>query len=260
MVFDKSEHIALQISRTLPAIRNIRGRASATHHLADCIVQANFVVQVIEPANVDIIVVPVRIVYFGYKKYRGVLGFDFSYNPLPKFHRHHLGHITAESVHAFGAPIVENIEHFFPRIGHRIEISFSAILVINAVIQLYSFIPVACVGRGTELIIASRTCGKFLILLSTLNRATERLVRNVIKVIIRIERLRLVIARTKIFYAFRSCVAIISTGHVIGHKIYHDLHSGTVRPGQQGFEFFHTLRNIYRQVRVHIVIILYCVR
>ena len=73
-------------------------------------------------------VVPVfcRVVYFGNEDNR-IIFLDKRNRPFPKFNRDHFCHIASETVNLFACPEAEDVQHFIPRVGDRIEMLASAV-------------------------------------------------------------------------------------------------------------------------------------
>ena len=205
----------------------------------------------------DIIAIFCRIINFG-NKTNIISLFHLRDHPVPEFNRNHFRHIAPETVYPFFRPEKQDIQHLRPCIGNRIKMQGTAVHIINTIIQLDRLIPVVLSGTGTEAIVPRDFRRKFTIfkifLLSTELQA-QSLPRYIIEIIIRIESFRSIVFLPQVFHICHLGIRIILAGHMIRYEIDDYFHSGFMRPSDQRFEFFHTVRHIISQVRVYIIII-----
>ena len=112
---------------------------------------------------VDKLAVEIRIIHLANKLHPRKLVLHLAQCPVPELHRHHLCHVTAESINALGSPEAQDLQHLMPCVGHRGEVFHSAGAVIDAIVELDGLIPVITVGLRTETVVASGLCGHLVV-------------------------------------------------------------------------------------------------
>ena len=210
----------------------------------------------------NIVAVFCRIINLGNEN-NSMFFFYLRNHPVPKFHRYHLRHIATETVNAFIRPVKQDIQHLRPGAGHRVEMTDPAIHIIHAIIQLDRFVPVVLSRTRTETVISrhfSRELAIIVIPVRFGKRQVQRASRNIIEVIIAVEPFGRIIMLPQIFDIRHAGIRVIFACHMVRHKVNDHLHPGIVRTFHQRFELLHTVRHLFCQVGVYIVVIFYCIR
>ncbi len=70
---------------------------------------------------------------------------------------------------------------------------------------------------------------------------------------------RRIVFLAEFFHMFRFGNRPVISRHMIGYKIYENIQTGIMRTRNQFFKFLHSFLHIYRQIRIHIVTIPYCI-
>ena len=109
--------------------------------------------------------------------------FYMCYCPMPKFHWHHLCHITTESIYPFRCPKQQDLQHLMPCIWVRMKMTCSSATIVHAIVQLHRFIPIIHTWRCRKAVVTRSTSWIFHIVLSVELR-TKRLIHTIIKVIV----------------------------------------------------------------------------
>ena len=161
----------------------------------------------------------------------------------------------------FPGPKHQNIQHFGPCVGNRIEVTGATILIIHSIIQFDRFVPVIDVGIGVKTIVAGGLGRKLFIRFTgcTLHvkLSMQLRLRDVIEIIVRAERIVRIIVHAQLRSAVRLHVRMVLACYMVRYKINNDLQAATVCALHQVFKFPHTLRNVLCQIRIHIIIIFY---
>ena len=141
MVLHKAKHVGIHFVQVLPHLADFFRLVAFAKHALQGVVQAHFIVEVIE-ACIQKGFVKVRLIDFR-NHHRMVVLAQFGNHPLPKCHRHHLGHIHTEAIDIFAAPKTQNLQHLLP----------SVVLVI---VQLDRVVPIVDARVGGKHVVA---CG-----------------------------------------------------------------------------------------------------
>ena len=149
VILEEIEHVVTYIVSGLPLLGNVGGRATIADDVAHAVIHANLVVKIVKTCG-NIVAVLCRIIDFSDECLVGVKELHLVCGPCPEGSRHHLRHVAAESINTLGSPEEQNIGHLVPSIRNRIEVfaPSASIAVVDAIVQLYGFIPVVAVGTA----------------------------------------------------------------------------------------------------------------
>ena len=227
-------------------------------HAADGIVELDLVIEVVETTCDDVVLIDTWIVDLGNEEHVGILLLDAADAVVPEFVGHHFGHVATEGIDALGAPVEQDVAHLDPSggdgdgaIGILPRLDACAVgLVIHAVVEFDGLVPV--VGRwgdcaedvvacdfGWFLDVGIGILGVFLGLGALILHLVpdERLTGEVIEVVVEVESLVGLVACTQILDALGTGDGVILAGHMVGHKVHHDLETGVVAALDKRFEF-----------------------
>ena len=183
----------------------------------------------------------------------------------PELGRHHLRHVTTESVNMLPCPEEQDVSHFLPRGGYRgtlrkvIRGRGDTGIVIHAVVKLHRLIPVVTTGLAVELVI-TRSLGRFLVirLLCSVIEVEIRIkpfARAIVEVVLLREALRGVVTLAEILHALGFTDAVVLTGHMVGNKVNDHLHASLMDALHQLLKLTHALLDINGQVRINVIVI-----
>ena len=243
--------------------------ATTLDHAADGIVELDLVVEIVETTGDDVILIDTGIVDLGDKEHVGILLLDTADAIMPEFVGHHFGHVATEGIDALGAPVEQDVAHLDPSggdgdgaIGILPRLDACAVgLVIHAIVEFDGLVPV--VGRwgdcaedvvacdfGWLLDVGISILGVFLGLGALILHLIpdERLTWEVIEVVIKIESLVGLVACTQILNALRTGDGVVLAGHMVGHKVHHDLETGVMAALDERFKFLGAMVDIVGDV------------
>ena len=172
----------------------------------------------------------------------------------PKGRRHHLCHVAAETVHAFGCPEEQDIDHLGPRRWDRVEMVAASSGVIDAIVELHGLIPVVDPWVRMEAVVA-RTAGRLLLVASEVEGGLQRSAGTIVEVVLRVEVLGGVVVLSKVAHALGFADAPVLAGHVVRHEVDDDLQSCLVGTPHQCTKLLHAARHVFGQVGVDVVIV-----
>ena len=227
-------------------------------HAADGIVELDLVVEVVETTGDDVVLIDTGIVDLGDKEHIGILLLDAADAVVPEFVGHHFGHIATEGIDALRAPVEQDVAHFDPSggdgdgaVGIFPRLDACAVgLVIHTIVEFDGLVPV--VGRwgdcaedvvacdfGRLLDIGIGILGVFLGLGALVLHLIpdERLTWEVIEIVVEVESLVGLVACTQILNALGAGDGVILAGHMVGHKVHHDLKAGVMATLDERFKF-----------------------
>ena len=133
-------------------------------------------------------------------------------------------------------------------------------LVIYAIVELYSLVPVIDAGAGIEAVVARGFCGILLVgLFLKFLRAeggVERAAGEVVEIIVGREAARSVIILAQIPHACRPCIALVAACHVVGHEVHDHFQVGGMGALYESVKFAQAVFDVDGQVGVNVVIVL----
>ena len=147
-----------------PLVGNPFCRPPFACHTPQIVVHTHFVVQVIKTCS-QVGIVLIRVVAFADEKDFLVFLAYSRDGPGKKLYRHHLRHIYAETVYAFGCPKEQYIAHLDPCRGNRIELFLTAALIKDTIVEFDGLIPVILARMAGETVITGHFSGKLLVAL-----------------------------------------------------------------------------------------------
>ena len=260
MVLQKIEHVLADVVSALPCLRDCRRRRVTTDYPPERIVESHFVIEEIKASVRNITTVFLRIIHLCNELHLRRLRFHLSNCIMPELYRHHLRHVTAESVDALFHPIEQNGRHLLPRVGNRIEMARSSSHIVHSIIEFHRFIPVIATGPSVEKIISGSFRRHFQVGIAG-SRGRDEVIgmQGLPPAIIEIIAYRkghfAVIVSSQIPLTLRCNIRCILTCHVIRHKIKYEFESGLVHTANQSLELVHSMRHRLCQIRVDIKII-----
>ena len=204
----------------------------------------------------NVVAIKARIVNFGNENDGRIFPLYLRQRPFPELDRYHLGHIATESVDTFRGPIKEDVKHLLPRIWNGGEMPLSATKIIDAVVELYGFVPIVFRRPGSEVVVSRSLCRDLFI--SAFRKdifEVQLFCRKVVEVVLGRERTGLVIIFAKVANTFRLCIRMILACNMIGNEIDDDLQSCFMCPFYQEFELTNTLLGVFRKVWIYVIIV-----
>ena len=143
-----------------------------------------------------------------------------------------------------------------PCVGHWSKMLHPTCAVVNAVIQLYSLIPVIAIRLCTEAVVAGGLSRHFVVrfLLDArhIKSACQSLARDIVEIVLRTKGLLRIIIATEF-------AAVLST-HMVGHKVHHHFHARLMNASQHRLKLCHSFIRANGEVRVNVVVILDSIR
>ena len=249
----------LNVIHALPCACNICCTI-ATDNRANGVIQAYFIVQVVEMPSVDKVTILVRIIDFCYENDIRVFCFNLRNNPSPEIARHHFCHVAAETIYSFCCPKKEYVTHLYPCVGcRRAEHQLACALIVHAIVELDSLVPVILANPWSKAVVSRHLGWIFYIVTHfvVVQREVgwECRARHIIEVVIGIESFSRIIVLAEVTHTFRLSIRVILACYVVRHKINNHLEVCFVCTHHKVFKLFHAFRHLCRQVRVDVIIV-----
>ena len=258
MVLKKIEHVITDVVGLLPSPSNSLYRLVAADDITNCIVHTYLVVKIVE-ACTKVVAVFSWIIDLTDKDDIRICKLHLVRSPAPELDRHHLSHITAETVDTLTRPEKQNVSHLAPGIGNRVEVPHMTSIIVDAIIQLHGLIPVVHPWRIAETVV-TRSLGRLFdigLRLTMIKVEVRRkpLTRTIIEIVLWVETNLGIVIFTEILHTFRLADGMILTGHMIGHEVDNHLHASPMSTLHEPFELLHTLVHVRCQVRIYVIIV-----
>ena len=258
MILEEIEHVLANIVSLLPSCGDGVDTLATTHHIAQRIVHANLIVEIVE-ACTKIVAILSRVINLANKQHIRIAILDLIGSPAPESSWHHLGHIATEAIDTLRCPEQQDISHLIPRVGNRTEVPHPACIVVETIVKFYGLVPVVHARRIVETIVASGFGRLFDIgfgfAMIEVEIGREALTRAIVEIVLRVEAMLRVIVLAKIFYPLGLADGVILAGHVVGHKVDDDLKTSLMGALYQCLELLHALIDIDSQIGIDIVIV-----
>ena len=231
---------------------------ATTHHIANHIVHAYLIIEIIETST-KIVAIFSRIIHLANKHNIRIAILNLICSPLPECSWHHLSHIATESVDTLRGPEQQDISHLIPCIWNRIKVTNSTSIIIKTIVEFNCLIPVVHAWSIVETIVTSglgRLLNiRFCLAMIQVEIRRKTLTRTIVEVVLWVETILWIILFAKILHPFRSTDRVILTSHMIRNKVDDDLKTSLVTTLYQSLELGHTMRNLNSQVWIDIIII-----
>ena len=258
VVLQEVEHVLTDVVRLLPGCRDGVRRLMATHHSAHGVVHAHLIIEIVK-ACTNVVAVFGRIIHLADEDDIRIAILHLVGSPMPEGGRHHLGHITAETVNSLLRPEQEDFRHLIPSVGNRIEVPYSACIVVEAVVQLHRLIPVVHAWRIVEAVVTCSLGRRFVVslLLSLIQVEVRRemLTGTVVEVVLRVETVVGIVLLAQVLHAQRLADRVVLASHMVGHEVDNHLHASLVRARYKSLKLRHAIVHINRQVGVDVVVV-----
>ena len=229
-----------------------------TDHAAHRVIHTHLVVQPVEAVQ-QVATIVIGVIHLTNELDLGVLLTDGLRGKAPELGRHHLRHIATEGIHTLGSPEEQYLRHLVPRVGNGVEVADASSIVVKAIVQFDSLVPVGLRRCIIEVVI-TRSLGRLLqvrLLLTLIQVEVRReaLTWTIVEVVLRIETLLRVVIGTKIHHALWLADRVVLTGHMVGHEVDNHLQPSSMGTLHQLFKLLHALIDVDSQVGVNIIII-----
>ena len=255
VVLHEMEHVAAELTEVLPAAGDVGGRLLMADDADEGVVEAYLVVEVVELAVFDVVVVFPGVVYFGNEDDVGVLLLYNRYYPAPELEGDHLGHVAAEAVDALLGPEEEDVAHLEPGGGEGVEVGALALEVVDTVVELHGLVPVVARGVGVEAVVAGGAGGTFGVVLPV-DLTAEGGAGEVVEVVLGGVEEGGVILLAEVDNALGLGVGVVAAGYVVGNEVDDHLQTGLVGALDELGELLHAVGDVGGEVGVYIVVVL----
>ena len=271
MIFQKIEHMLTYIVDHLPFVGDTGSRTFSTDYSTQTVIHTHLVIEVIKTC-LHVVAILVGIVHLSYDNHFRVTGFQYLSGIRPEGARHHLSHVTTESVDTLACPEQQDVSHLAPGTGHRLIVIAAAagITIIHSIVEFHRLIPVVSTRMVVKAVVAcclGRTLMIGFVYLGFFGRESLELgfgatnivqvqiTPSIIEIIARREVHVLVIIFSKISYTCWFANGMILTSHMIGHKVHDDLHTSLVSALDKTLPFRHSHADILCQIRIDVIIV-----
>ena len=199
VVLQEVEHVVADVIGLLPGTADSRGWRMVTDYTTHRVIHAHLVVQPVKAVQ-QVATIVIGVIHLTNELDVGIVLTDGLRGKAPELGRHHLRHIATEGIHTLGSPEEQYLRHLVPRVGNGVEVANTTSIVVHAIVQLDSLIPVGLRGCIIEMVI-TRSLGRllqvwFLLTLIQVEVRREALAWTIVEVVLRIETLLQVVIGT----------------------------------------------------------------